>query len=104
MTKKQVQAAEPARSFEIEVPALRAALADVAGVVEKRNTIPVLSNVLMVVTPSALTLTATDLEAWGAVGEIEDIARAFVQAVYNETASTRAGGIARQILALFGIR
>ncbi|MCU6454336.1 DNA polymerase III subunit beta [Sphingomonas sp. A2-49] len=65
MTKKQAQAGEPARSFEIDAPSLRAALADVAGVVEKRNTIPVLSNVLMVVTPSALTLTATDLEAWG---------------------------------------
>ena len=39
-----------------------------------------------------------------AVGEVEDIARAFVQAVYNETASTRAGSIARKILALFGIR
>ncbi len=65
MTKKQVQPAEPARTFEIEVSALRAALADVAGVVEKRNTIPVLSNVLMTVTPDALILTATDLDAWG---------------------------------------
>ncbi len=65
MTKKQVQPAEPARTFEIEVSALRAALADVAGVVEKRNTIPVLSNVLMTVTPYALILTATDLDAWG---------------------------------------
>jgi DNA polymerase-3 subunit beta len=65
MTKKQVQPAEPARGFTIEAPALRAALADVAGVVEKRNTIPVLSNVLMVVTPPSLTLTATDLDAWG---------------------------------------
>lgn len=65
MTKKQEVAGEPARSFEIDAPLLRAALKDVAGVVEARNTIPVLSNVLMVVTPSSLTLTATDLDAWG---------------------------------------
>ena len=39
-----------------------------------------------------------------APGDIEDIARAFVQAIYNDTMSTRAGSIARQILALFGIR
>lgn len=65
MTKKQVQPAEPARTFEIAAPVLQAALADVAGIVEKRNTIPVLSNVLLVVTPASLTVTGTDLDAWG---------------------------------------
>jgi DNA polymerase-3 subunit beta len=65
MTKKASPPAEPARSFEIDAPLLRAALKDVADVVERRNTIPVLSNVLMVVTPSSLTLTATDLDSWG---------------------------------------
>lgn len=38
------------------------------------------------------------------VKDVEDIGRGFVQAVYNETASTRAGSIASRILALFGIR
>ncbi len=65
MTKKASPPAEPARSFEIEAALLRAALKDVADVVERRNSIPVLSNVLMVVTPSSLTLTATDLDSWG---------------------------------------
>lgn len=38
------------------------------------------------------------------VKDVEDIGRGLVQAIYNETASTRAGGIAIRILALFGIR
>jgi len=37
-------------------------------------------------------------------GDIEDIARGLVQAIYNDVASTRAGTIARKILALFGVR
>ncbi|WP_242095434.1 DNA polymerase III subunit beta [Sphingomonas sp. CROZ-RG-20F-R02-07] len=65
MTKKKAEPGEPARSFEIDAPLLRAALKDVSGVVEARNTIPVLSNVLLTVTPSSLTLIATDLEIWG---------------------------------------
>jgi DNA polymerase-3 subunit beta len=65
MTKRQTAPAEPARTFEMDVPQLRAALKDVVDVVERRVTIPVLSNVLMVVTPSSLLLTATDLDAWG---------------------------------------
>lgn len=64
MTKKKPAPAEPALTFEIAVPLLRAALADVAGVVEKRVTVPILSHVLMVVTPSAMTLTGTDMDAW----------------------------------------
>jgi DNA polymerase III subunit beta len=51
-------------SFEIDVPLLRAALADVADMVEKRNTVPILSNVLVTVSPDAMTLTGTDLDAW----------------------------------------
>jgi DNA polymerase-3 subunit beta len=65
VTKKNEVAGEPARAFEIEAPLLRAALKDLADIVEKRNTIPVLSNVVLAVTPSSLTLTATDLDAWG---------------------------------------
>jgi len=38
-------------SFEIDVPVLRAALADVANMVEKRSTVPVLSNVLLTARP-----------------------------------------------------
>lgn len=52
------------KSFEIDVPLLRAALADVADMVEKRNTVPILSNVLITVAPGAMTLTGTDLDAW----------------------------------------
>ncbi len=65
MIKKKEVSGEPVRAFEIDVTLLRAALKDVADVVEKRNTIPVLSNVVLAVTPSSLTLTATDLDAWG---------------------------------------
>ena len=65
MTNKKTGSKDMAPAFEIDVALLRAALKDVADVVEKRNTIPVLSNVVLAVTPSALTLTATDLDAWG---------------------------------------
>ena len=53
------------RSIEVEAKALRAALKDVSGVVEARNTIPILSNLLLVATPTALTLTGSDLDIWG---------------------------------------
>lgn len=53
----------PALSFQIDVPRLKAGLKDVVGVVEARNTVPVLSNVLLVVTPTSLTITGTDLDA-----------------------------------------
>lgn len=49
-------------SFEIEVARLNAALKDVVGVVEARNTVPVLSNVLLAVSPTALVITGTDLD------------------------------------------
>lgn len=39
-----------------------------------------------------------------AAGDIEDIARGLVQAIYNDVASARAATIARKILALFGVR
>ena len=42
--------------------ALLKALAHVQSVVEKRNTIPILANVLIAVREGALTLTATDME------------------------------------------
>ena len=50
--------------LDIEVKVLRAALADVAGAVEARNTIPILSNVLLTVTPNALTIAATEMDVW----------------------------------------
>lgn len=46
----------------IGVKALRAAMKDLLSVVERRNTIPVLSGVLLAVGPSTMTLTATDLD------------------------------------------
>lgn len=50
--------------LEIDVALIRAVLADVAGVVEARNTIPILSNVVLAVTPTSLTVTSTDLDVW----------------------------------------
>ena len=46
----------------IEKPKLAKALAHTASVVERRNTIPILSNVLLTADDDALTLTATDLD------------------------------------------
>ena len=46
----------------IEKPSLAKALAHVASVVERRNTIPILSNVLLAVGTNELRLTATDLD------------------------------------------
>jgi DNA polymerase-3 subunit beta len=47
---------------EVERDALLRALEQVAGVVERRNTIPVLSNLLLVVGDGALSVTGTDLD------------------------------------------
>ena len=46
----------------IEKPALSKALGHVASVVERRNTIPILSNVLLSASNNELKLTATDLD------------------------------------------
>jgi DNA polymerase-3 subunit beta len=46
----------------IDKPSLAKALAHVASVVERRNTIPILSNVLLAAGPDQLRLTATDLD------------------------------------------
>src|SRR5262249_5805512 len=48
--------------LSIERSALLRSLAHVQSVVERRNTIPILSNVLIEATPGALRLTATDLD------------------------------------------
>ena len=53
--------------FTISREALKP-LALVAGVVERRQTLPVLSNILMVVDGDQLSLTGTDLEV-GVVGQ-----------------------------------
>lgn len=50
--------------LEIEATALKVALADVAGVVEARNSVPILSNVLLSVTPTSMTIMGTDMDAW----------------------------------------
>ncbi len=63
--------------LEIEVGALRAVLADVTGVVEARNTIPVLSNVLLTVTPTSLTVMGTDLDVWVSRHATVETARGF---------------------------
>jgi DNA polymerase-3 subunit beta len=51
-------------SFQIPVTALRAMLGDVAGVVEARNTIPILSNVLVSVGRTSVVVTGTDMDVW----------------------------------------
>src|SRR3989304_10283272 len=48
--------------FTIDKPSLSRALAHVASVVERRNTIPILSNVLLATRNNELKLTATDLD------------------------------------------
>lgn len=49
-------------SFKIDVKALRAALADVESVVEGRSSIPVLSNVLLIVDRSRLLVVGSDMD------------------------------------------
>lgn len=63
-------------TVEIERDALLGALQQVNGVIEARNTIPVLSNVLFVVADGTLTVTGTDLDIEAnatapAIGEIK---------------------------------
>ena len=49
----------------IERAVLLTALSHVQSVVERRNTIPILSNVLLEAEGDKLALTATDLSRWG---------------------------------------
>jgi DNA polymerase-3 subunit beta len=55
--------AEPA-SIEIDVQALRRALKGVVDVVEGRNTIPIMSNLLLAAEGGKLVLTGSDLDCW----------------------------------------
>jgi DNA polymerase-3 subunit beta len=48
--------------FKVERATLLKALAHVQSVVEKRNTIPILANVMLAVRDGKLTMTATDME------------------------------------------
>jgi len=48
----------------VKAATLRGALDDVIGIVEGRNTIPILDHVLLQVVDQRLTLTATDLDCW----------------------------------------
>ena len=56
--------------FKADRATLLKALAHVQSVVEKRNTIPILANVMITVKDSKLTLTATDME----IAVVEDVA------------------------------
>lgn len=67
--------------FSIHKAHLFKALSHVQSVVEKRNTIPILSNVLVTVTEDALSLTATDLDI-----EIVETVDAITQEVGSVTA------------------
>ena len=60
--------------FEISREALIKPLQLVTGVVERRQTLPVLSNVLLVLEKGQLSLTGTDLEV-ELVGRVNDRAR-----------------------------
>ena len=56
--------------FKADRATLLRALAHVQSVVEKRNTIPILANVMIAVHDGKLTLTATDME----IAVVEDVA------------------------------
>jgi DNA polymerase III subunit beta len=56
--------------FKVDRATLLKALAHVQSVVEKRNTIPILANVMIAVRDGGLTLTATDME----IAVVEDVA------------------------------
>ncbi len=56
--------------FKADRASLLKALAHVQSVVEKRNTIPILANVMIAVRDGTLTLTATDME----IAMVEDVA------------------------------
>src|SRR5690349_4531486 len=56
--------------FRVDRATLLKALAHVQSVVEKRNTIPILANVMIAVRDGGLTLTATDME----IAIVEDVA------------------------------
>ncbi len=51
--------------FTVEKKALLGAMATAASVVERRNTIPILSNALLQVSSTELTIKATDLDVAG---------------------------------------
>lgn len=61
--------------FKAERAVLLKALAHVQSVVEKRNTIPILANLMMVVKDGALSLTATDME----IAIVEQVAATTLQ-------------------------
>lgn len=52
------------RATRVQAATLRAALKDVAGIVETANTIPILGHVLVEVGSGLITLTASDLDIW----------------------------------------
>ena len=56
--------------FKVDRATLLKALAHVQSVVERRNTIPILANVMIAVRDGKLTLTATDME----IAIVEDVA------------------------------
>ena len=62
--------------FKAERAVLLKALAHVQSVVEKRNTIPILANLMMTVTEGGLSLTATDME----IAIVEHVAASGLQA------------------------
>src|ERR1700709_2243782 len=62
--------------FTAERATLLKALAHVQSVVEKRNTIPILANLMMSVRDGVLTLTATDME----IALIEQVAATAIRA------------------------
>lgn len=53
-------------AFRIRAGSLKAALADVAGLIVAKNTIPILANVLIEMADGALMLCATNLDMWAA--------------------------------------
>ncbi|MPT48271.1 MAG: DNA polymerase III subunit beta [Sphingobium sp.] len=61
-TKAKDKVAAPAGHARVDVKPLRGAVKAVGGVIEKRNTVPILAGLLMRSGPSTMTLTGTDLD------------------------------------------
>jgi DNA polymerase-3 subunit beta len=65
--KPEAPAQDPRRrAFRIRAGSLKAALADVAGLIVPKSTIPILANVLLDVADGALRVCATNLDMWAA--------------------------------------
>ncbi len=62
------------------------------------------ASVLASTTPLIVSFLSGKGVAQIALTQVEDIARELIQSMYNDTKSSTAGGLAAQVLALFGVK